>query len=631
MGSIFDKAADVYRDFKIAGVPASGPNEPAKSAIRSLFASVDGGVSQLLAAFVADQAVAVYATKASLNADLAHPANALGIVYGDGLNNGVYVKNGPSGTGSWDATGLMLRGEDGDDGAPGKSFYEIALEVGYVPPGTTEAQFINAVAGEVAASATAVAVSSAASAADDAARAETAGTIAQFYSLPVYDTKAAANAALGTIAEGAKIGVEADESRSGARTVYRKTSGALVFLANLSQILQPVSVTYATPVPDSQGNNSQTLLRRPSPAGDGWGDFRLSASGSALTNNGNYVDNGIFLASNSTVGWSKLDPTKPLTRFGFEERYWSVPHQAWGAEFHIARTSPQQTGEVRAISIFIPHNDADWKAGDISFANSAYRFFDSRGAFGSPAHIQWEIGPGADADLTVGFQIGHGTKTINSYINGYAHTQQATADGSGTISLPYINGRDEEQHAAAQFIGAPPVANIFGQRALFTTLIDNPVDGDSVLYSRMSGDPVAGTLYSRQHYADADEFSDRMFNGKSGGRVVHHLYALTGDAFDRFEAPSRTMSAGLRYNDSRYVIGRGSDLSDELFGIDRATGRAKFAGPVGLPSYAVADLPAASTTLTGSMAFCTNEAGGAVPVFCDGSAWRRVTDRAVAA
>lgn len=32
----------------------------------------------------------------------------------------------------------------------------------------------------------------------------------------------------------------------------------------------------------------------------------------------------------------------------------------------------------------------------------------------------------------------------------------------------------------------------------------------------------------------------------------------------------------------------------------------------------------------GRMLFCTNEAGGAVPVFGDGTNWRRCTDRAIA-
>jgi hypothetical protein len=38
-------------------------------------------------------------------------------------------------------------------------------------------------------------------------------------------------------------------------------------------------------------------------------------------------------------------------------------------------------------------------------------------------------------------------------------------------------------------------------------------------------------------------------------------------------------------------------------------------------------LPAA--TPAGQMAYVTNEAGGAVPAFADGTNWRRVTDRAI--
>jgi len=51
--------------------------------------------------------------------------------------------------------------------------------------------------------------------------------------------------------------------------------------------------------------------------------------------------------------------------------------------------------------------------------------------------------------------------------------------------------------------------------------------------------------------------------------------------------------------------------------------------PWELKSYTVADLPTAGIG-SGAMAYCTNDAGGAVPVFYDGSAWRRVTDRTVA-
>ena len=53
----------------------------------------------------------------------------------------------------------------------------------------------------------------------------------------------------------------------------------------------------------------------------------------------------------------------------------------------------------------------------------------------------------------------------------------------------------------------------------------------------------------------------------------------------------------------------------------------QFFGPVRLRSYTVAGLPASSA---GDMAYCSDETGGAVPVFSDGTNWRRVTDRAIA-
>jgi hypothetical protein len=52
------------------------------------------------------------------------------------------------------------------------------------------------------------------------------------------------------------------------------------------------------------------------------------------------------------------------------------------------------------------------------------------------------------------------------------------------------------------------------------------------------------------------------------------------------------------------------------------------AAPVPLPGFAKADLPSASS-YPRCLIFVTDEGGGAVPAFSDGSAWRRVTDRAV--
>jgi hypothetical protein len=46
-----------------------------------------------------------------------------------------------------------------------------------------------------------------------------------------------------------------------------------------------------------------------------------------------------------------------------------------------------------------------------------------------------------------------------------------------------------------------------------------------------------------------------------------------------------------------------------------------------LPSFTTTSLPSAS--VAGAMIYVTNESGGAVPAFSDGTNWRRVTDRAI--
>lgn len=59
-----------------------------------------------------------------------------------------------------------------------------------------------------------------------------------------------------------------------------------------------------------------------------------------------------------------------------------------------------------------------------------------------------------------------------------------------------------------------------------------------------------------------------------------------------------------------------------------ASGIPAFGAPVGLKSYTVVGLPAAAS-YTGHMVYVSNESGGAVPAFSDGTNWRRVTDRAI--
>jgi hypothetical protein len=52
-----------------------------------------------------------------------------------------------------------------------------------------------------------------------------------------------------------------------------------------------------------------------------------------------------------------------------------------------------------------------------------------------------------------------------------------------------------------------------------------------------------------------------------------------------------------------------------------------FSAPPVVPSYTVAGVPSASPAA--QVAYISNETGGAVLAFSDGTNWRRVTDRAI--
>ncbi|KFB10325.1 right-handed parallel beta-helix repeat-containing protein [Nitratireductor basaltis] len=100
-------ANQIWRDFVTDGVPASGAHEPRKPDIREWGTVLE---SIIQAGLLSD---AVWkATKANLTADLAHAADTLGVVYADSTsaNNGLYKKNGGSGSGSWTQITTFLPG-----------------------------------------------------------------------------------------------------------------------------------------------------------------------------------------------------------------------------------------------------------------------------------------------------------------------------------------------------------------------------------------------------------------------------------------------------------------------------------------------------------------------------------------
>jgi len=106
MGTITDAINSAWRDYVTAGVAATGPNEPAKSEIRAIGPLIESAIATAGLGALVD---VVKDTRANLNADLAHAADTVALVYGDATdsNNDLYVKVGASDSGSWTNTGAL--------------------------------------------------------------------------------------------------------------------------------------------------------------------------------------------------------------------------------------------------------------------------------------------------------------------------------------------------------------------------------------------------------------------------------------------------------------------------------------------------------------------------------------------
>lgn len=106
MGTIIDQINTAFRDFITDGVSSSGPREVVKAEVREIGPVIEAAISTIGLGALVD---VIKDTKANLDADLAHAANTVALVYGDATdaNNDIYVKVGGSGSGSWTNTGVL--------------------------------------------------------------------------------------------------------------------------------------------------------------------------------------------------------------------------------------------------------------------------------------------------------------------------------------------------------------------------------------------------------------------------------------------------------------------------------------------------------------------------------------------
>jgi lysophospholipase L1-like esterase len=112
MGNITDQINTAFRDFITDGVASSGAHEVIKSEVRAIGPLIESALGTIGLGALVD---VLKSTKSLLNADLAHAADTIALVYGDSTdaNNDLYIKVGGSGSGSWTNTGALHSAVEG--------------------------------------------------------------------------------------------------------------------------------------------------------------------------------------------------------------------------------------------------------------------------------------------------------------------------------------------------------------------------------------------------------------------------------------------------------------------------------------------------------------------------------------
>ena len=214
-------------------------------------------------------------------------------------------------------------------------------------------------------------------------------------------------------------------------------------------------------------------------------------------------------------------------------------------------------------------------------------------------------------------------------MDNYIQVSGVSGSGSSTVLTleSAVSNLSNATHSAGRYLQTStnsPVVVVDGTRGRLETAyvnLQNRIGYENTQGRRIIMESVEfhdGYEYMGTGTGESDEGEERPVSyefGTTGGKNTFDLthYTQTGGSYSSgttiFKAKNRTTeNSTVASKTTPDVI---------TFGVNPQ-----------LPSYTVASLP--SSALAGEIAFCSDETGGAVMVFSDGTNWRRCTDRAIA-
>lgn len=294
--------------------------------------------------------------------------------------------------------------------------------------------------------------------------------------------------------------------------------------------------------------------------------------------------------------------------------------------------------ERRPISVYAPFDETEYVTGSIVSTKSGRMLLqDGNGR----DRVQFDFRASSNS-VSVngdGVSLGHPVFTFDT--NNRFVARQRNAAGSAFIPLPLINANDNiEITGGAIYIAGPLQATPAGETAHLTLLATSGAADQSSL--RVLCPAITGSFFADSFSGSASvRLIRQLYNGGAGAGVID-IQSLNGSANDGVLAFSNVGVGGqswtigrdnsdgnkLKFESSYLTVGDAASMFMEM---DVTAGVVRFGRAAVLRAYTVGALPNPTTVGAGGQVYCTNETGGAVVVFSDGTNWRRVTDRAIAA
>ena len=154
------------------------------------------------------------------------------------------------------------------------------------------------------------------------------------------------------------------------------------------------------------------------------------------------------------------------------------------------------------------------------------------------------------------------------------------------------------------------------------TYVNVNLDSDTIPFTSgagLSSTDVGSAIDEVQGNVDSLDAVDITFISTTGGIIASNVH----DALIELQDEILNLNAvDIAFSSTTGGIAA-SNVHDALVELQD-----EIDGPTPLPGYTVATLPSAAA-LAQAMIYVSDESGGEVPAFSDGTDWRRVTDRVI--